>query len=104
MKDTYHPGYDYFTPDPGEWGTKKCPICGKLMEVRRNVYGTTSYVESLTGSKRSHDVFYCKDAFEPWHVKIIELELLKKKNAASKKFIDLINQEIVEIKKEHNYD
>lgn len=62
-------------PLPGTVEFLVCGVCGRQMNVKRNVDGPTSYVESLSGRKHKHDAFVCPCAKEKWHQKIYRLKM-----------------------------
>ncbi len=74
MKKTknYHAGWDYFSPDPGEYEKMFCRVCNTEMNVKRNVMGPTGWAEAMSvhaGSSKGHlhDCFSCPNAGKKWH-------------------------------------
>lgn len=74
---------DRFTPDPGTVEEVSCGICGEPMDVKRNVVDARSYVESISGSKFTHDVFICPHRQKTWHQQAKELMRLARKTPSS---------------------
>lgn len=67
MTDSYHSGWEYFTPEPGKVQEMFCRVCKSKMDVKRNVNGPTGMIESMGGGKHLHDTFSCPLAQEDWH-------------------------------------
>lgn len=84
-----------------------CGVCGRQMNIKRNVDGPTSFVESLSGKKHKHDAFVCPCAKEEWHQKIYRLKMkvyiaeINKEPSAAKIKKDA-EGEIIEILAERN--
>lgn len=66
----YHPGWDHFTPDPGEWESKRCRACGSELLVERNVTGQRSRFGS---GDAKFDRFHCRHSQDEWHTHAIKL-------------------------------
>jgi hypothetical protein len=60
-------GWDIIFAHPGRHEQLRCPICGRVMSVEREVYRTTSMPEAVMGQRRLVDVFHCPDASQGWH-------------------------------------
>lgn len=68
--ESYHIGWDYFTPDPGEWESYRCRACGTELLVERDVTGKRSMFGS---SDAKFDRFHCRHSQEEWHTHVIKL-------------------------------
>lgn len=66
----YHCGYDYFTPDPGKWKTKRCKACGTQCDIERNHTGKRT---RWGPSDSVFDVFSCPNANIKWHTEVIKI-------------------------------
>jgi len=92
-------------PAPGTVKIAKCGVCGKQMNVKRNVLGATSWVESVGHGKHRHDRFTCPNINEDWHKRIYRLKtdvyqeeinncdpigLEKMRQAAEKEILELL--------------
>ena len=62
-------------PAPRKVKTAKCGVCNSQMNVKRNVLGTTSWVESMAREKHRHDCFICPNINENWHKRIYRLKM-----------------------------
>jgi hypothetical protein len=51
-----------------------CGVCGRQMEVERNVLGFTSSIEAMAGHRRLHDHFRCPDVDAGWHERVRRLK------------------------------
>lgn len=73
-----------FTPNAGKVeGLVNCGVCGQRMDVKINVVGPTSMVESMAGSKHRHDRFTCPDRDEKWHMQVVALRREQRKSAST---------------------
>ena len=73
-----------FTPDAGRVkGPVQCGVCGQKMEEHLDIYGPTSSVESMAGSKHHHDMFICSNREEKWHKQVVSLRKEKSKTASA---------------------
>lgn len=65
----------YCFPDPGTKESFKCGVCGtKMKVVGRNMFGPTSWAESLAKGKHLHDRFECPHLYKEWHRIIRQLK------------------------------
>ena len=62
-------------PAPGTVKTAKCGVCGRQMNIERNVLGATSWAESMGGGKHLHDRFTCPHITQNWHKRIYRLKM-----------------------------
>lgn len=62
-------------PAPGTAKTAKCGVCGRQMNVKRNVLGATSWAESMGQGKHLYDSFTCPDLNKNWHKRISRLKM-----------------------------
>ncbi|MDP1719180.1 MAG: hypothetical protein Q8L24_02010 [bacterium] len=62
-------------PLPGTMTTAICGVCGSQMNVKRNVLGTTSLAEAMSGNKHLYDKFTCPNKNKNWHLKICRLKM-----------------------------
>ncbi len=103
----YHAGWDFFTPSPGTEDTMHCCACGEEMEVQRNVFGPTGYVEAVGGRMRQrqdpayrvghlHDVFTCKRSGQTWHTQVIALRE-EQSETSSARLKSVLEEEIQQI-------
>ena len=72
-------GYDAFFPDPGQFISMTCNVCGAQCNVTRNRNGPTSSVEAMGRVERPHDRFVCPHTDAEWHH--AALQLLKEAEA-----------------------
>lgn len=61
-------------PDPGTVAAVECGVCGENMEVKRDVFGPTSYAEAASGGGHRHDSFTCPNLRENWHKRVCQLK------------------------------
>ncbi len=86
----YHAGYDYFTPDPGEWEFKRCKACGMECDVERNHIGQ----RTRWGSNDSvFDIFSCPNADVSWHTEVIKI-LQAIKDTPSKRIAAIMKKDV----------
>ena len=72
-----------FTPNAGKVEDPvDCGVCGRRMDVKRNVYGPTNSVEGMSGGGHNHDLFQCPDRDEKWHQQVVALRREQKKTAS----------------------
>ena len=50
-----------------------CTVCGAVMNVRRNIFGPTSFAQAMARTGRWHDRFSCPYREEPWHERVAAL-------------------------------
>ena len=62
-----------FTPNPGEYKDVSCGVCGRIMDVKRDVFGATGFAEGMSRSGHKHDRFTCPDRDEKWHKQALKL-------------------------------
>ncbi len=86
----------YCNPAPGIVKTAKCGVCGRQMNVERNVLGATSSVEAMMRRKHLHDSFTCPNINKSWHEKIVNLKN-EALNTASDKIKKILGEEIIEL-------
>ena len=86
----------YFTPDLGTVKNANCGICGKQMNVKRNVLGPTGWAEAMAKRKHRYDSFTCPYYEKDWHKKIINL-INEARNTSSSNIIKIIEKEIYKI-------
>jgi hypothetical protein len=60
-------GVDFSQPVPGIYEELDCGVCGRRMDVERNIRGPRSFVEGMAGATVLHDVFECPKRKEKWH-------------------------------------
>jgi len=61
-------------PDPDSVeGPVHCGVCRTVMTEHRNCDGPTSFVMSISGSKRKHDAFYCPHRNKDWHKQVVAI-------------------------------
>ena len=75
MKIDWLGNIGYCFPEPGTKDKINCGVCGVQMDVRRNVFGPTSWAMAVGGMKRLHDAFTCSRVGEDWHKRIYELKM-----------------------------
>lgn len=61
-------------PAPGTVDSVECGVCGTNMNVTRNVIGSTSYAETISGGKHRYDNFECPQRGKIWHRQIYKLK------------------------------
>ena len=66
-------GFDIFFEEPGTVKKRRCRVCGTKCEVRRNVYGPTSFASALAKKYTYHDEFSCPHGEKEWHIVATEL-------------------------------
>ena len=100
-KKDYHycAGWDHFTPDPGEKDKMFCRVCAAEMDVKRNVNGPTSSIESMGGGKHPHDSFSCPNTKYDWNSQVRTLKARVEKET-SQFIADILEQEIEKVLKE----
>jgi len=89
-------GYDMLFSKPDEYLVQYCPTCGDEMNVRRGVFGPTSWSEAMARRGHLHDQFYCPNAETAWHVHAVELRK-EADETASRKVRKMIEQELDEL-------
>ncbi len=75
IKINWHGNDGRCYPIPGKIYSVDCGICGATMDVQRDVFMATSFVESLQGHKHYCDAFTCPNLEEEWHKIIHQLKL-----------------------------
>ena len=85
-----------WSPEPGKAKTAYCGVCGKQMNVERNVLGATSWAESMGHGKHFHDSFTCPNLNKKWHEKIVNLKM-EAHNTVSYKIKKILEEEVIEI-------
>lgn len=100
-KNSYHSGWEYFTPDPGEHEKMFCRVCNSEMDVERAVMGPTGFAEAMSvhyGKSKGHlhDTFKCPYAHETWHC---QARILKQKilDEPSRVITTMLQAEVDEI-------
>lgn len=83
-------------PAPGVVETAECGVCGRQMNVERNVLGATSWAESMGHGKHLHDRFTCPNIKEDWHEKIVNLKV-EAYTTESDKIKKILEKEIIEL-------
>ncbi len=96
IKINWYGNQGHLSPDPGTVKTAECGICGKQMNVKRNVLGATSWAESMGHGKHLHDSFTCPNLNKDWHEKIVSLKC-EAHNTASDKIKKILKEEIAEL-------
>jgi len=86
----------WLCPEQGKMKTADCGICGSPMNVKRNVLGPTSWIESMGRGEHLHDSFTCPNFEEDWHEKIVKLKS-EARNTASDKIKKILEEEVIEI-------
>ena len=64
-----------FTPNAGSVKTANCDVCGKRLNVTRNLDGATGWAESMARRKHKYDLFFCPNLKENWHKRIYRLKM-----------------------------
>lgn len=96
ISNSFHIGYDCYTPDCGTKDEMFCKVCNTKMLVERDKCDTRSFVQAMSGSKSSFDWFYCPNYDNDWHRQIIAL-MQEMRETASKKIKAILQEEINEI-------
>ena len=65
-------GYDLFVADPGT-ETMYCRVCRTECDIKRDVFGPTSFATAMAKSFRLHDLFICPNADQQWHEQALRL-------------------------------
>ena len=60
-------GVEIFFLEPGTQEEMFCKVCSSKCDVRRNVYGPTSFAMAMGKKKKLHDVFTCPNAGKERH-------------------------------------
>ncbi len=82
-----------YMPDPGEvTGPVHCGVCGTVMTEKRDCEGPTSFVMSISGSKRKHDSFYCPERNQDWHKQVVAIRNEARNTASFKLKTMLLNE------------
>ncbi len=68
-----HRGYELFMPSPDAVSEMKCKVCGSICDVKRGVYGPTSWAGAMAKKGRLHDLFTCPNSKEEWHIQALNL-------------------------------
>jgi hypothetical protein len=97
---TYTTGLTVFNKTPGEKEEMDCNVCESRCEVTRNLFGYHDFGSAMMKKKSRFDQFKCPLAEEEWHQKLEKL-ILEKRETASSKIKQLLEEEIEEIKAEH---
>lgn len=97
---TYTTGLTVFNKTPGEIEEMDCNVCGSRCEVTRNQFGYKDFGSAMMKKKSRFDQFKCPLAEEDWHQQLEKL-VLEKRETASSKIKQLLEEEIAEIKAEH---
>ncbi|MFQ5913345.1 MAG: hypothetical protein ACE5JS_09190 [Nitrospinota bacterium] len=66
-------GFDFFIAEAGSKGEYHCGVCNTKCEVKRNVYGPTTFAEAMAKTFRYHDLFVCPHRDEKWHEQALNL-------------------------------
>ena len=93
-------GYTYFIRDPGAEDEIVCRVCGSLCDVRRDVYGPTSWSTAMARTFKRHDAFICPHADEDWHDKALRL-VHAIEETPSKRVAELMKLDLRDILEEH---
>jgi hypothetical protein len=93
-------GYSYFVTDPGTEDKVECRVCGTVCDVRRDVYGPTSWATALASDLKDHDAFVCPHADEDWHDQALEL-VHAIEDTPSKRVAELMKLDLEDILCEH---
>ena len=73
-------GYDMFFPNKDVKDGIECKVCGVMCDVKRGVYGPTSFASAMGKSGRRHDIFTCPNREEAWHQQALEVLMEMEKN------------------------
>ncbi len=93
-------GYDCFITAPGENEEMTCRVCGAECDVRRNVYGATSWATAVAQRPSEHDYFFCPHSEESWHKQALEL-VHAIEEMPSKRVIRLMRMDLEDILEDH---
>lgn len=94
-------GYDFFIADPGTEQTRYCRVCKTECDVKRNVYGPTSFVTAIAKNFRLHDMFVCPHADTTWHEQALRL-VMAIEETPSKRVAQLMQQDLEDLLDENN--
>ena len=97
---SYTTGLTVFNFAPGEKEKVDCNVCDSRCEVKRNVFWYKDFGSAMMKKKSRFDQFKCPLAEKDWHKKLEKLTL-EKRETASSKIKQLLEEEIGEIKAEH---
>jgi hypothetical protein len=89
-------GYDNFVTDREAVLEMHCRVCGAKCNVKRNVYGPTSFAAAVAKKHRRHDHFFCAHTGESWHLQALELTL-SLENTSSKRVKELIRMDLEDL-------
>ncbi len=90
-----------YTPDSNTVaGPVNCGVCGKEMLVKRNCYGSTSFVQAMGGVKRLHDSFRCPNSELKWHEQVVLIRI-EAARTASTRLRNMLTEEADEIVQEN---
>lgn len=63
-------------PDPGQYESMTCGICGAKMDVERDVVGPRSWAGFKAKQHVKHDFFSCPHRAEDWHKQADALQFM----------------------------
>ena len=96
-----HKGYDSISPAPGSLAKWHCEICGSQASIRRDVYGPTSWAESMAQRGQLHDSFKCPNVSKVWHDKAYKL-LREIEATESQRLTRLIAADLSHLLRQHS--
>jgi|SRR5690554_5333510 hypothetical protein len=100
---SYTKGFNSFYTVPGEVESMNCKVCGAVCEVKRSVFGATSWAEAAAKSGHVHDHFYCPHSGRRWHEQALEL-VEQMVLSPSKRLRELMWQDLLDLLKENGID
>jgi hypothetical protein len=77
-----------------------CPVCGTLNIVERNQMGPTFHVEGMQDIDVLHDLFYCPNEEQDWHMEATDLRY-KIQGISSEQVCELYQRDLDEILEAH---
>jgi len=96
-------GVDVFFLEPGTAQEMYCRVCGSKCDVRRDVYGPTSFAMAMGQKKKLHDVFTCPHVEEAWHHQALQLQRAIEE-MPSKSVANLMRQDLQELLQEQGLE